>query len=423
MIRRLSMAFILPIIVACGGQTTVTPDLVGTEVAVQRAAAATLTAGAPTVTKTEAPAITPTNTSTLTPTSTFTPTALPSATQTPSQIPTRPADTPEPQATASIEMIDTDRLNEQLANHKVHEGLRDMEWSPSVDSLAIASERGVFLFSTDADQEPIMINEGIDTAAVAFHPSGRYLATAMEEDAIQIWDLSNREVISQLTNSKSFGEAGDVYFNPDGSRLYVFLPAVSGSVGSLYAYDVADVHEPIELYDHPIITQSYTSAFTISPDGSRAAVGHFLEAVEIYDLLSSSTLLWSFDPLGPAVALAFSADSRQVASGTLAGIVEVFNVELKAPMVEILPPVSTTKVNVEDIVFRKGNEELILGVSLLEEIPAGYLGSVTLWSMTDDSPLANYRTAAPVIQLALNASDNYLAIATETEISVVSLVP
>lgn len=82
------------VLVACGVQSTPTPDLVATEVVVKKAAAATLTAEAPTATATPSP----TSTQTATATATWTPasTPTPTATCTPTPIPPTPTPTIPP---------------------------------------------------------------------------------------------------------------------------------------------------------------------------------------------------------------------------------------------------------------------------------------------------------------------------------------
>jgi len=90
----LLLAAVLSTLVACSASPTATPDLVGTEVAVRKAAIATLTAAAPTATHTP----TPTNTATLTPpaTATSTPTSTPTLTPTPKPPPSpTPTTSPE----------------------------------------------------------------------------------------------------------------------------------------------------------------------------------------------------------------------------------------------------------------------------------------------------------------------------------------
>lgn len=81
------------ILAACGTEPSPTPDLVATQIAVEEAAHATMTARAPTATDT--PTHTPTPTHTSTPTRTPSPTASPTATQTPTRT-TTPSPTPTP---------------------------------------------------------------------------------------------------------------------------------------------------------------------------------------------------------------------------------------------------------------------------------------------------------------------------------------
>jgi hypothetical protein len=85
----------LCLLAACGGEPAPTPDLVATQVAVERAAAATLTAEAPVPTDTLEP--TPLPTSTMVPTDTDTPADTPTIADTPRPTRTRkPTNTPRP---------------------------------------------------------------------------------------------------------------------------------------------------------------------------------------------------------------------------------------------------------------------------------------------------------------------------------------
>jgi hypothetical protein len=96
--RKLYLVTFLLALTACGGELTPTPDLVATQVAVQQAVAATLTAEVPAAmdTATSSP------TATTTPTATATHTATPTSTQTASPTPSRmPTDTMTPSPTPS----------------------------------------------------------------------------------------------------------------------------------------------------------------------------------------------------------------------------------------------------------------------------------------------------------------------------------
>lgn len=105
---------LLAIATSCGGPPTPTPDLVATQIAVEMAAHATMTAGAPTATFTPVPSSTPEPTTTHIPTSTPiatvtrspTMTSTPTATRTPTKTSTptatrTPTYTPTPTASAT----------------------------------------------------------------------------------------------------------------------------------------------------------------------------------------------------------------------------------------------------------------------------------------------------------------------------------
>ncbi|MGD9047730.1 MAG: outer membrane protein assembly factor BamD, partial [Anaerolineae bacterium] len=86
--RHVALVFLVLLLTGCGGANTPKPDLVSTQVAVEQAAAATLTAQAPTPTATPTSTATPTVTPTLTPSPS--PTSTPTPTETPTPTPTLP---------------------------------------------------------------------------------------------------------------------------------------------------------------------------------------------------------------------------------------------------------------------------------------------------------------------------------------------
>ena len=98
----LALVLVLGLLVGCGAEPTPTPDAVGTQIAVEEAAHATMTARAPTATET--PTTTPSPTHTSVPTKTPTPrlTNTPAPTRTP---PPTPTWTPSPMPT--VEPYDT----------------------------------------------------------------------------------------------------------------------------------------------------------------------------------------------------------------------------------------------------------------------------------------------------------------------------
>ena len=90
------------LVVGCGSEAAPTPDLVATQVAVMEAAAATLTAGAPTATATAIPTEPPTEAPSATATATLVPTVPPTATHSPQPTPRPPTPTNTPAVGPSL---------------------------------------------------------------------------------------------------------------------------------------------------------------------------------------------------------------------------------------------------------------------------------------------------------------------------------
>ena len=104
-------------VVACGAEPTPTPDLVATQVVVEMAAHATMTARAPTVTDAPAPTSTPTATETREPTVTPEPTNTPDPTETYTPTPTpTDTDTPTPEPTLTRTATPTRTPTKQPSN-------------------------------------------------------------------------------------------------------------------------------------------------------------------------------------------------------------------------------------------------------------------------------------------------------------------
>jgi len=96
-----------------------------------------------------------------------------------------------------------DAVNDQLGEYNAHEGFHDLTWSPDGSQLAVANDTGVLIFVTAAAAEPAVLNEGVATFALAFHPSGEYLASV--DTTVKIWNVNDNTLITTLNLDYELG--------------------------------------------------------------------------------------------------------------------------------------------------------------------------------------------------------------------------
>jgi WD40 repeat protein len=151
--------------------------------------------------------------------------------------------------------------------------------------------------------------DGVDPAAVAYHPDGQSAASSTEAGTIVLWDVAKGSV---LTSVKAHKLGPQVSFSRDGTSLISVAP--DGVVRTFAARSLA----PIASYDAKM---PWVSAAAVHPDGSKAALAGE-GALAIQDLVSGK--LARPMEAGPAItAIAVSADAGHLALGTHDGTVVV----------------------------------------------------------------------------------------------------
>jgi WD40 repeat protein len=158
----------------------------------------------------------------------------------------------------------------------------------------------------------------------AFSRDGRWLA--LGGLGVQIWNLDSRERLLEVP-TLSFG-----YRPPSFARdgTMVAIPTAH----SLTLVNLADLADPRELSGFPGY-QIFSTATDIefSPDGARIAATS-LGTIRVSDVETRAyTDLGS--QLGPVTALAWSPDSRSLATGGADGSVRLWNVQLRREMLTI----------------------------------------------------------------------------------------
>jgi WD40 repeat protein len=113
------------------------------------------------------------------------------------------------------------REKHTLVGHRDRSYVRDMAFSPDGRLLVTASEQqgAVFVWETATGKRVAALPEGlpIGAAAVAFSPDGHFLATALPEGAIRVWEVATWTVQSEFKGHRDPPTA--LTFAPGGRLL------------------------------------------------------------------------------------------------------------------------------------------------------------------------------------------------------------
>lgn len=187
------------------------------------------------------------------------------------------------------------------------ETLTCLAFSPDSTIVAGASGNGlaVWLWRI-ADGEPILLIpdalDGCTVSSLAFHPQGRllaaggidWLATGGSDGAVSVWDIVERAEIATL-----LGGSTCIAFHPSGKRL-----ASATLQQSVLIWDIQtqDVLAEVTGHDSPIHAVAY------SPDGTLLASGSDDRTVRLWNEEGEELGLLELD--SQVKALAFSPDGR-----------------------------------------------------------------------------------------------------------------
>lgn len=188
-------------------------------------------------------------------------------------------------------------------------------------SLALSSDSSglVLLWRVGSDAPPteLATPKNARTVKSVFSADGKWLACAMRNGSVLVWDLSAPQVAPRELNQGGYPMA--IVFSPQGSRL-----AASSTDRISKVWDLtAPSRLPVVLREHTAVIE--TVAF--SSDGKRLVTASWDRTARIWDA-ASGLLLATLSHDGEVKDAMFSQDGQRVTTVTTGGVVRAHPLQL-----------------------------------------------------------------------------------------------
>jgi WD40 repeat protein len=209
-----------------------------------------------------------------------------------------------------------------------------LAFSPVSRRLASARGDTVKVWDVLSGQNPLVLRMGgrrqfgVLVVGVAFSGDGRRLVTACLDGAVVIWDATTGQRIRTLAGFTD--GANGVAFSPDGRyvaaagwRLLAGQKPGEQGVGEVKVWDAASGEEVLGLGGQG--QGAFAESVAFSPDSRRLASGGWGSPVQVWDVSTGQKVLAVQGQTATVLSLAFSADGKQLAACGRSRVVEVWD--------------------------------------------------------------------------------------------------
>lgn len=299
-----------------------------------------------------------------------------------------------------------------------------LAWHPDGRILVSAGwDTMARIWNADTFEPIILLNDHADqVTALAFSPDGGLLACADSNDTVRVWDHAVGKTVGVLRQHDD--EVRCLAFAPDGRRIasggadrliHVWDPRQTASLagkseiivprfglalgrdgrrlastccgGALQAWDT-DSGQLVPLGGDENVVQIVAA----SPDGRWLAGGDIDKRISLWDAATGELHATFMGQKGDVTALAFSPDSRTLASASATdGLVWVWNLDSREPILVI--PEAADNCVLEALAFHPDGRLLAAGgIDWLAT--GGSDGALLLWDVVDRSLVASFDGAS-----------------------------
>lgn len=151
---------------------------------------------------------------------------------------------------------------------------------------------------------------------MAFSPDEKYLAAAVIDDTVRLWDISDTarpRLAATLTGFSNY--ALGVSFSKDGKLL-----AASGADRTIQIWNISDPKKPVKMGESLAGPTNQVNDVEFSPDGTKLVAASLDKSVWVWDITDPAVpSVWAqLTAAGDEAWVAdFSPDGRRIAGGSI----------------------------------------------------------------------------------------------------------